>query len=491
MKQPTRNGYDSYHRPEEIHSVYKLKHRYYFYFSIHIKFSNICTGYKKYFKLFKMKVLKFGGTSVGSAENMRAVMKLITDGEQKIVVLSAMSGTTNALVEISNYLHKKNKDTARIFIGQLEDKYKKLIPKLFSSDENKTRGTQIIKESFNAIKSFTSGKFSEVGENTILAQGEIISTQLFTLLMVENGYNAKLLPALEFMKIDEDKAADLQYIRKNINPVIKQTGEADYYITQGYICRDSKNEINNLQRGGSDYTASLVGAALDVEEIQIWTDIDGFHNNDPRFVGNTKKIEQLSFNEAAELAYFGAKILHPQTVLPARVQNIPVRLKNTLNPTDSGTLITSESDGKGIKAVAAKDGITAVKIRSARMLMAYGFLKNIFEIFEKYRTPIDMISTSEVAVSITIDNTKELQEIKAELDKFGTVEVDRNMSIVCIVGDIIEEEKGFASKVFNALNGIPIRMISYGGSRHNISVLVPTSKKKDTLQALSQNLLNS
>ena len=438
-----------------------------------------------------MKVLKFGGTSVGSPAQMRAVMNLVADGEQKIIVLSAMSGTTNALVEISNYLQKKNKDTARIFIGRLEDKYKKVVDELFSKNENKIEGMKIVKDSFNTIKSFTSGKFGEVGENTILAQGEIISTNLVCLLMIENGYNTKLLPALDFMKIDEDKAADLQFIKKHIQPTIEKVGDADYYITQGFICRDSNNEINNLQRGGSDYTASLIGAAIDAEEIQIWTDIDGFHNNDPRFVENTNKIEQLSFNEAAELAYFGAKILHPQTVLPARVQNIPVRLKNTMNPADNGTLITAESDGKGIKAVAAKDGITAVKIRSARMLMAYGFLKNIFEIFERYKTPIDMISTSEVAVSLTIDNTRELQKIKAELDKFGTVEVDTDMSIVCIVGDIIQEEKGFASKVFNALDGIPIRMISYGGSKHNISVLVPTSRKKETLQALSNNLLNN
>lgn len=438
-----------------------------------------------------MKVLKFGGTSVGSPENMQAVIDLITDGEQKIVVLSAMSGTTNSLVEISNYLHKKNKDTARLFIGKLETKYKKVVGKLFKSEENKKKGLKIINSSFNTLKTLTSGKFDVVGENTILAQGELISTQLFALLMIEKGYKTKLLPALDFMRIDEDKAADTQFIHKNIKAVLAEAGEADYYITQGFICIDSDNKINNLQRGGSDYTASLIGAAIEADEIQIWTDIDGFHNNDPRFVENTKKIEQLSFNEAAELAYFGAKILHPQTVLPARVQNIPVRLKNTMNPSDPGTLITSESDGKGIKAVAAKDGITAVKIRSGRMLMAYGFLKNIFEIFEKYRTPIDMISTSEVAVSITIDNTQNLEKIKAELDKFGTVEIDDEMSIVCIVGDIIEEEQGFAPKVFRALDGIPIRMISYGGSKFNISVLVPTSHKKETLQALSNNLLNS
>ena len=438
-----------------------------------------------------MKVLKFGGTSVGSPENMRVVIEIIADGEQKLVVLSAMSGTTNALVEISNYLHKKNKDTANILIGNLESKYRKVVGELYATEESKKKGLEIVKTSFDTMRSFTSGPFGEVGENTIVAQGELISTQLFTVLMTELGYNTKLLPALDFMKIDDDKAADLPYIRKHIQPVIEKAGYADYYITQGFICLNAKGEIDNLQRGGSDYTASLVGAAIDSEEIQIWTDIDGFHNNDPRFVANTRKIDQLSFLEAAELAYFGAKILHPQTVLPARVQNIPVRLKNTMNPSDSGTLITADSDGTGIKAVAAKDGITAIKIRSGRMLMAYGFLKNVFAVFEKYKTPIDMISTSEVAVSLTIDNTKFLNEILEEIAVFGDVEVDSDMSIVCIVGDIISEEKGFASKVFNALDGIPIRMISYGGSRYNISVLVPTVHKKITLQAISDKVLNN
>ena len=438
-----------------------------------------------------MKILKFGGTSVGSPENMRTVMKLVTDEEQKIVVLSAMSGTTNSLVEIANYLHKKNKDTARIFIGKLETKYKKVVGNLFATQESKEAGLKVIKESFHTIKSFTSGKFSQDGDNTILAQGELISTQLFTLLMQENGYNVKLLPALDYMRIDEDKSVDQHAIRKNLKKVLKNTGEADYYITQGFICRNADGEIDNLQRGGSDYTASLIGAACDAEEIQIWTDIDGFHNNDPRYVANTKKIEQLSYNEAAELAYFGAKILHPQTVLPARIQNIPVRLKNTMNPADSGTLISAKSDGTGIKAVAAKDGITAIKIRSGRMFMAYGFLKNVFQIFEKHKTPIDMISTSEVAVSLTIDNVGNIGQIRAELDHYGTVEIDNDMTIICIVGDIIQDEKGFASKVFNALDGIPIRMISYGGSRYNISVLVPTARKQETLQALSDHLLNN
>jgi aspartate kinase len=438
-----------------------------------------------------MKVLKFGGTSVGSPENMRAVMELIADGEQKLIVLSAMSGTTNALVEISGYLHKKNKDTASVQIGNLEAKYRKVINELFASDESKKKGMQIIKTSFDTIRSFTSGNFNEVGENTILAQGELISTQLFTEFMLENEHNTKLLPALDFMVIDEDKSADLSMIRKKIKPVMQATEDATYYITQGFICLNSNGDIDNLQRGGSDYTASLIGAAIDATEIQIWTDIDGFHNNDPRFVENTSKIDQLSFTEAAELAYFGAKILHPQTVLPARVQNIPVRLKNTMNPSDSGTLITADSDGTGIKAVAAKDGITAIKIRSGRMLMAYGFLKNVFGVFEKYKTPIDMITTSEVAISLTIDNTKYLKEILEEIEIFGNVQVDSEMTIVCIVGDIISEERGFASKVFNALDGIPIRMISYGGSRYNISVLVPTTHKKVTLQAISDKVLNN
>ncbi len=438
-----------------------------------------------------MKVLKFGGTSVGSPENMRAVMEIITDREQKIVVLSAMSGTTNALVEIAGLLWKKNRDTAGMSIGKLESGYKQVVNELFNFDENKIEGLKIIDASFNTIKSFTSGKFTQTGENSILAQGELISTQLFALMMKENGHDVKLLPALDFMKIDEDKSADTQFIRQNTAKVIAETGQATYYITQGYICLNAEGEIDNLQRGGSDYTASLIGAAIDAEEIQIWTDIDGFHNNDPRYVENTRKIEQISFNEAAELAYFGAKILHPQTVFPARVHNIPVRLKNTMNPSDSGTLITSESSGAGIKAVAAKDGITAIKIRSDRMLMAYGFLKRIFEVFEAYKTPIDMISTSEVAVSLTVDNTEHLKKILDELDKYGSVEINENMSIICIVGDILGEEKGFASKVFNALDGIPIRMISYGGSRYNISVLVPNSHKESTLRALSKNLLNN
>ena len=437
-----------------------------------------------------MKVLKFGGTSVGSVENMRAVMHLITDGNQKLVVLSAMSGTTNSLVEIANYLQKKNKDAARQVISQLEQKYYKVVNDLYATTEKKEKGKTIVSGIFQTIKSITSVEFSEVSENTIVAQGELLSTALFAELMLENGFKTMYLPALDFMKIDREKAADLYFIRENIAKVLDTTEPVDYFITQGFICRNDEGNIDNLQRGGSDYTATLIGAAIDSEEVEIWTDIDGFHNNDPRFVENTQKIDQLSFDEAAELAYFGAKILHPQTVLPAKLQNIPVRLKNTMNPSDPGTLIAAESSGYGIKAVAAKDGITAIKIRSYRMLNAYGFLKNVFEIFEFFKTPIDMISTSEVSVSLTIDSVKHLNEIVSELKEYGEVEVESDLTIACIVGDMIAEEAGFATKVFTALKEIPIRMISYGGSHHNISVLVKTALKKQTLQSLSNNLLN-
>lgn len=438
-----------------------------------------------------MKVFKFGGTSVGSIETMRTVMNLIADGEQKLVVLSAMSGTTNKLVEISDYLSKKNKESALGIINSLEKKYYNVVFDLYATKEMKEQGKQVLSERFDVIKSFTSGVFPEHGGRALLAQGELISTALFTLLMQEAGYNALLLPALEFMKIDGDKMPDNYYIKDRLNALLKSAPKADYYITQGFICLNEAGEIDNLQRGGSDYTATLIGAAINSEEVQIWTDIDGFHDNDPRYVENTKKVDTLSFNEASELAYFGAKILHPQTVLPAMMNGIPVRLKNTMNPPDPGTLITSQSKTKGIKAVAAKDGITAIKIRSGRMLNAYGFIKNIFEIFEFFKTSIDMITTSEVALSLTIDDPKHLDEIVAELKEYGKVEIDRNQTIVCIVGNMIAEEKGFAAKVFTALEEIPIRMISYGGSRNNISLLVNTNDKKATLQALSNKLLNT
>lgn len=438
-----------------------------------------------------MKVYKFGGTSVGSPANMRAVMEIITPGEPKIVVLSAMSGTTNSLVEIGETLAKGDKQGAISLIKKLEEKYHTVVDELYKTDEYKQLGESVIAAQFGVLYNQVEGDFNAVKEQIILAQGELISTALVTYLLQEEGYKAALLPALEFMRIDEDKQADVPLITKLIKPIVEAAGDQQIYITQGFICRNAQGDIDNLQRGGSDYTATLIGAAIQSEEVQIWTDIDGIHNNDPRFVSNTKRIDNLLFAEAAELAYFGAKILHPLTVLPAKQANIPVRLKNTMNPEDPGTLISNDKTISGLKAVAAKDGITAIKIRSGRMLNAYGFLRKVFEIFENYKTSIDMITTSEVAVSVTIDKNTYLDQIVKELEAFGEVEVDKDQTIVCVVGDMISEEQTFSKKVFDALEGIPVRMISYGGSRYNVSILINTDRKKQTLQAISDHLFNN
>jgi aspartate kinase len=435
-----------------------------------------------------MKVFKFGGTSVGSPENMRSVMEIIHDGEPKIVVLSAMSGTTNSLVEISNMLYKGDKEKAHALIEDLKKKYDQVVEQLYSTPQYKALGQEVVESHFRTLKEQTEGGFNTVKEQINLAQGELISTALVTYLLQENNIKAVLLPALDFMRIDEDKQADEALIKKLLQPILNAAGQQEIYITQGFICRNAQGEIDNLQRGGSDYTATLIGAAINSEEVQIWTDIDGIHNNDPRFVDKTKKIENLLFLEAAELAYFGAKILHPLTVLPAKNANIPVRLKNTMNPPDSGTLISNDKTISGLKAVAAKDGITAIKIRSYRMLMAYGFLRKVFEVFEKYKTSIDMITTSEVAVSLTIDNPKNLDKIIEELNSFGEVEIDRDQTIICVVGDMISEEKVFSKQIFEALEGIPVRMISYGGSRYNVSILIPQEYKKMTLQKISDHI---
>jgi len=438
-----------------------------------------------------MKVFKFGGTSVGSPENMRAVMEIITDGEPKVVVLSAMSGTTNTLVEISNQLYAGNKDAAKAIIADLKKKYDKVVDDLYKTAEYKSKGEAVIEAQFSVLEKQTEGEFNAVKEQINLAQGELISTALVTYLLQETGYKAALLPALDFMRIDDDKQADMKLITELVKPVLKAAGEQEIYITQGFICRNAQNEIDNLQRGGSDYTATLLGAAINSEEVQIWTDIDGIHNNDPRFVEKTTRIDNLLFVEAAELAYFGAKILHPLTILPAQEANIPVRLKNTMEPSDPGTLISNDKTISGLKAVAAKDGITAIKIRSGRMLMAYGFLVKVFEIFEKHKTSIDIITTSEVAISLTIDNNKNLDQILSELNLLGEVEVDTNQTIVCVVGDMISEEKVFSKQVFEALEGIPVRMISYGGSRYNISIVIDSVYKKETLQKISNHLFNN
>ncbi|MGB4414940.1 MAG: aspartate kinase [Paludibacter sp.] len=437
-----------------------------------------------------MKVLKFGGTSVGSAARMKDVAKLICDGEQKIVVLSAMSGTTNSLVEISDYFYKNNTSGALEKINVLEQKYIDVISELYVSIDYKAEATKIIKSHFEYLRSFSKSVFTLFEEKAILAQGELLSTAIFQLYLKETGENSALLPALEYMRIDKNSEPDTAYIAENLEKQLQAQPDKMIYITQGYICRNFYGEIDNLQRGGSDYSASLVGAAIKAEEIQIWTDIDGMHNNDPRFVEETKPVPYLHFDEAAELAYFGAKILHPTCILPAKLNNIPVRLLNTMEPEAHGTLISMQSKKGTIQAVAAKDGITAIKIKSGRMLLAHGFLRKVFEIFESYQTSIDMITTSEVGVSVTIDNTKRLDEILNNLKKLGTVTVDSEMVIVCVVGDLNYENVGFQAKAVNALKDIPVRMISYGGSNYNISFLIKAEDKKRALNALSQGLFN-
>nr|WP_319400061.1 aspartate kinase [uncultured Carboxylicivirga sp.] len=437
-----------------------------------------------------MRVLKFGGTSVGSAKRMKEVADLVSDERRKIVVLSAMSGTTNGLVEIANYLYKKNHEGANEVINQLEQKYYAEVEALYSTDEYKQKGVELIKSHFEYLKSFTIDMFTVFEEKTILAQGELISTAMFHYYLEEAGKDSVLLPALDFMRTDKNNEPDNAYIKEHLVNILDQHKDKTIFITQGYICRNAFGEVDNLQRGGSDYSASLIGAACNAEEIEIWTDIDGMHNNDPRFVENTKSIEELSYDEAAELAYFGAKILHPTSVLPAKLANIPVHLLNTMQPDARGTLISSHQRKHRMAAIAAKDGITAIKIKSGRMLLAYGFLRKVFEIFESYKTPIDMITTSEVGVSVTIDENKHLDEIVTDLKKYGTVEVDSDQVIICVVGDLVAENKGYANKIFDALKDISIRMISYGGSNYNVSILINAQDKKRALNLLSDNLFN-
>ena len=432
--------------------------------------------------------MKFGGTSVGSAARMKNVASLINDGEDKIVVLSAMSGTTNSLVEICGYLANNNPEGANEVINKLEGLYKKHISELYSTDEYKQLTTILVKEVFDYLRSFTKQVFTSVEERIILAQGEIISTNMVTNYLKEQGISAHLIAALDYMRTDKNGEPDAAYIKEKITDVLANSPKAQIYITQGFICRNINGEIDNLQRGGSDYTASLVGAAVGASEIQIWTDIDGMHNNDPRIVEGTTAVRHLHFEEAAELGYFGAKILHPTCVQPAKFANIPVKLLNTMEPQAPGTTINNDADPGTIKAVAAKENITAIKIKSSRMLLAHGFLRKVFEIFESYQTPIDMICTSEVGVSMSIDNTKHLNEIVHDLKKYGTVSIDHNMCIICVVGDMDWENIGFEARAMDAMRDIPVRMISFGGSNYNISFLIKESDKKRALQALQDKL---
>ena len=435
-----------------------------------------------------MIVLKFGGTSVGSAERIKNVADIVLGKGRNIVVLSAMSGTTNTLVEISDYLYKKNIDGAKETINNLESKYAKTIDELYANEETKEEARRGVKACFNYIRSFTKDIFTLFEEKEILAQGEIMSTIMMNLYMHELGVKSVIIPALDYMKTDKNGEPETHYIREKLSNLLDKNPDAELFITQGYICRNAYGEVDNLQRGGSDYSASLIGAAVNAEEIEIWTDVDGMHNNDPRYVDNTRPVEMLNFEEAAELAYFGAKILHPTCIQPAKLNNIPVRLLSTLEPTAKGTLIGNITVNTPIKAVAAKDNITAIKIKSGRMLLAYGFLRKVFEIFESHKTPIDMVVTSEVGVSVTIDNEKNLDGILDDLRKFGTVTIDRDMVIICVVGDLEWQNRGYESKVMTALKDIPVRMISFGGSNYNISFLVRKEDKVAALKSLSKEL---
>ena len=435
-----------------------------------------------------MKVLKFGGTSVGSPERMKKLLDIINPAEKQIVVLSAVSGTTNNLVEIANAYLADDKAKAAVLIATLKGKYETFIQELFAQSDCLEMAKDVITYHFDLLTSLANDLFTPIEEKVVLAQGELLSTTLYHIYLKEIGIPSVLLPALDFMKVDDDHEPVIDYLTEHITPLLQQHPDNKLFITQGYICRNSFGEIDNLRRGGSDYTASLIGAAIRSEEVQIWTDIDGMHNNDPRIVKGTRPIAQLSFDEAAELAYFGAKILHPQSVFPAQKYKIPVRLLNTMEPSAAGTLISSHTDKGEIKSIAAKDNITAIKIQSSRMLLAYGFLRRVFEVFERYKTPIDMITTSEVAVSVTIDDTTYLGEITKELNDFGTVEVDVNQSIICIVGDFGTETHGYAARVIEAVKHLPLRMISYGGSAYNISILVKSGDKVEALRSLHSRL---
>lgn len=438
-----------------------------------------------------MKIMKFGGTSVGKPERMHQVSQLITkDSEPTIVVLSALSGTTNSLVGISDALAKLDKQGAVTIIDTLEKHYRSFIVDLLKTEELRAKANSIIDEHFEFLKITQRISLSDALNKDILAQGELMSTKLFSLYLEQEKIEHALIPALEFMRLDVNEEPDLNVIREKLQTVLSTHPTKKLFITQGYICRNAKGEVDNLKRGGSDYTASLIAAAVKASVCEIWTDIDGMHNNDPRVVDKTVAIEQLSFDEAAELAYFGAKILHPTCIWPAQQENIPVKLLNTMQPSAAGTVIKKEAGTVGVKAVAAKDGIIAVKIKSSRMLLAYGFLRKIFEVFEKYKTPIDMITTSEVAVSVTIDSDIHLAEIITELSNIASVEIEKDQTIVSIVGNEIAQTDAVLNKLFDAINEVPITMVSYGGSPHNISLLLPSTFKTKTLQLINKGLFN-
>lgn len=436
-----------------------------------------------------MKVMKFGGTSVGKPERMHHIAGLVTkETEPTIVVLSALSGTTNALVEIGDNIAKGDRSAAKQSIDKLEAHYHNFIADLVKKPEMVEKAKAIVGEHFEFLNIILKISFSEALNKDILAQGELLSTKLFCTYLEEQGIEHALLPALEFMTIDAYDEPQIGSIKIKLSQLLQQHKDKKLFVTQGYICRNSRGEVDNLKRGGSDYSASLIGAAINASVCEIWTDIDGMHNNDPRVVKKTVPVEQLSFEEAAELAYFGAKILHPASIWPAQTYKVPVKLLNTMEPDAKGTSIVEEAGSVGVKAVAAKDNIIAIRIKSSRMLLAYGFLRKIFEVFEKYRTPIDMITTSEVAVSLTIDSPVYLKEILKELEPFGTTEVDHNQTIISVVGNEIAQTTDIVKKLFGSIMNIPVRMVSYGGSPHNISLLIDAKYKMQILQQLNKGM---
>ena len=436
-----------------------------------------------------MKVMKFGGTSVGRPERMQHIASMVTkETEPVIVVLSALSGTTNALVEIGTFMANGDRVSAKQAIEKLEKHYQSFIKELLNDKTYVEKAKAMVAEHFEFLTIILKISFSESLSKDILAQGELLSTKLFSIYLEEKGIEHQLLPALEFMSIDQYDEPQIGSIKVKLSQLLKKHKSKTLFVTQGYICRNARGEVDNLKRGGSDYSASLIAAAIGASVCEIWTDIDGMHNNDPRIVKKTKPVEQMSFEEAAELAYFGAKILHPASIWPAQQYKVPVKLLNTMQPEAKGTLITEKAGSVGVKAVAAKDNIIAIRIKSSRMLLAYGFLRKIFEVFEKYRTPVDMVTTSEVAVSLTIDSAVHLKEIVKELEPFGSIEVDKNQDIISVVGNEISQTEAMVKKLFGSIMNIPVRMVSYGGSPHNISLLVPVEYKNQILQQLNKGM---
>jgi len=437
-----------------------------------------------------MKILKFGSASLATAEKIKNVAGIVADKKNKIIVLSSIRGTAESLSEISDYLYKKNQEGAIEIINSLEEEYYKLSSSLYNDADIKKQADEVISSIFGYIKTFTKDLFTLFEERIVMAQGELLSSELFCLYLTEKKVKSALIPALDFIRTDKNSVPDPAFIKEKLSDLLDENKDAELYVTQGYICRNAYGEIDDLRKGGSDYTASLIGVAVDAEEIQIWADTDIMQNNDSRYIKGTRAIPTLNFDEAAELAYFGTKILHPSSILPAKLSNIPVRLKNIENPDAKGTLISNETEASTIKAVAVKDNITAIKIKSGKMLLAHGFLRKVAEVFENYQTPIDMLATSEIGVSMTIDDDRNIELIIDDLRKYGTVSYEKDMAIVAVIGDLKPDDAGFASIILGAVKGIPVNMISYGGSKYNFSFLINKEYKEKTLQILNDKLFN-